>query len=102
MEWGFKKERIVKDERAEKKHGVYFLMPDEEPNIDSFLRMAHELHKLGFDDYTFQRVMLLTPVQMASFLRSMAKSFAPAPSHGEFHNWIFAGFMFRTLYGKIE
>lgn len=32
-----------------KKVSAYFLMPDDKPNIDSFLRMAHELYMLGFD-----------------------------------------------------
>lgn len=86
----------------EKKVGAYFLMPDDEPNIDSFLRMAHELYVLGFDDDKFQRVMILNPSQMSSFLRSVSKSYAPLPSHGNFNTWIFAGFMLRTLNGRIE
>ncbi len=88
--------------KMEKKPGVYFLMPDEEPNIDSFMRMAHELYMLNFDDSNFQRVMILTPKQMTSFLTSISKSLSIPPSHGNFHTWIFAGFMIRTLYGTIE
>ncbi len=86
----------------EKKVGAYFIMPDEKPNIDSFLRMAHELYNLGFDDDKFQRVIILNPTQMSNFLSSIAKSYNPLPSHGNFNTWIFAGFMLRTLIGKIE
>jgi len=85
-----------------KKPGAYFLMHEDEPNIDSFLRMQHELFLLGFDDDKFQRVMILTPKQMTHFLSSVAQSCPPLPSHGNFNRWVFAGFMLRTLYGKIE
>lgn len=87
---------------VEKKIGAYFLMDEEKPNIDSFLRMANELYSLGFDDHKFQRVMILNPAQMSSFLSSLSKSSAPLPNHGNFNEWIFAGFMLRTLRGKIE
>lgn len=87
---------------VEKKHGVYFIMHDEEPNGDSFLRMAHEVLLLGFDDDRFQRVMILTPLQMRHFLGWISRSLVPAPRHEDFGSWVFAGFMLRTLYGKIE
>lgn len=86
----------------EKKPEVYFLMPDEEPDIDSFLRMAHEIHMAGFDDHRFQRVMILTPKQMSHFLSSVAHLLISLPTHGSFNTWEFAGFMIRTLHGKIE
>lgn len=87
---------------VENKIDAYFLMRDEKPNIDSFLRMAHELHVLNFDDDKFQRVMILNPAQMSSFLTSIAHSSVSLPLHRNFHKWQFAGFMLRTLRGKIE
>jgi hypothetical protein len=89
-------------DNLEKKHGVYFLMHEDEPNIESFLKMAHELFVLGFDDNKFQRVMLLNPKQMSSFLKSVADTNQIMPSHENFKKWTFAGFMVRTLLGKIE
>jgi hypothetical protein len=86
----------------EKKMSCYFLMHDEEPNGESFLRMAHKLRELDFDDNNFHRVMILTPKQMSHFLSWMANNGNPAPSAGKFQTWVFAGFMLRTLYGKIE
>lgn len=85
-----------------KKMSAYFLMHEKEPNTDSFLRMAYELYMLGFDDDMFQRVMVLTPKQMASFLSSIVRSGLALPTHSNFNQWIFAGFMIRTLYGEIE
>lgn len=87
---------------VEKKPAAYFIMHEEEPDVHSFLRMAQELLILGFDDYKFQRVMILTPVQMRHLLNSIDKCFIPLPSHENFHLSTCAGFMLRTLYGKIE
>lgn len=88
---------------SEKKIGVYFLMHEELPNIASFLRMSHELHMLNFDDDNFQRVMILNPYQIRSFLSDIANNGLDLPSYNNFHEWIFAGFMIRTLNdGRIE
>ena len=87
---------------VEKKIDVYFLMHEDKSTIDSFLRMQHELWNLGLDDDKFQRVMVLNPSQMSSFLNSISDNFSPLPFHKGFHKWTFAGFMVRTLWGKIE
>jgi len=88
---------------VEKKPGAYFFpWWDERIDINTFLKMAHELHRIGFDDEKFQRVMILNPQQINSFLNSISQSGLELPSARNFHEWIFAGFMIRTLRGVIE
>ncbi len=86
----------------EKKIGVYFLMHEDQPDGHSFMRMNNELCEKYFDFDKFQPVMILTPKQMGGFLNWISRNCPPGPSHDEFHAWQFAGFMIRTLFGKIE
>ena len=86
---------------VKKKIGAYFIMHDENPTRESFLKMDHEISKAGFNSDNFQKVMILTPKQMSYFLNDICMYHASIPNHDNFQKWEFAGFMIRTLHGHI-
>lgn len=83
------------------KYPVYFVMLDESPDGGSFLRMAREVFNRGFDEYRFQKTMIMTEEQKVSFLGWMANNIT-LPSDENASLWEFAGFRIKTLRGKLE
>lgn len=87
----------------EDKIPVYFLMPDEEPNGESFMKLNHELFMRGFDDSFLQRIMLLTERQHVCFLHWMASTlYAKYIPSGNTQLWEFSGFRIKILKGYVE
>lgn len=82
---------------------IYFLMPDAEPDGNSFMRMHHEIMEINyyFVDAKFQKVMILTEQQKMHFMTWISNTMAIFIPSGSPELWEFAGFRIKTLKGEL-
>ncbi len=85
----------------EEKYPIYFVMPDEKPDGNSFFKLSDEIYTRGFYNNKFQMTAILTEEQYCYFMQWLSNTMAIYIPSVSSELWEFAGFRIKILRGTL-